>query len=122
MALIVGLGYEVGVTIDSNGDFSPYVSGSLGVGIQTPTVKENVSPSQLIKEANGFDRSVSTDASTKRLSSSTTVDIGAGVVVTYDLNNLNDTGMPNSFSAGIVGGGVWYNNTTLIHLYKKGRK
>ena len=122
MALIVGLGYEVGVTIDSNGDFSPYVSGSLGVGIQTPTVKENVSPSQLIKEANGFDRSVSTDASTKRLSSSTTVDIGAGVVVTYDLNNLNDTGMPNSFSAGIVGGGVWYNNTTVIHLYKEGRK
>ena len=122
MALIVGLGYEVGVTIDSNGDFSPYVSGSLGVGIQTPTVKENVSPSQLIKEANGFDRSVSTDASTKGLSSSTTVDIGAGVSVTYDLNNLNDTGMPNSFSAGIVGGGVWYNNTTVIHLYKKGRK
>ena len=76
----------------------------------------------MIKEANGFDRSVSTDASTKGLSSSTTVDIGAGVVVTYDLNNLNDTGMPNSFSAGIVGGGVWYNNTTVIHLYKKGRK
>lgn len=107
MALIVGLGYEVGITIDSNGDFSPYVSGSIGVGIQTPTVKENLSPSQLIKEANGFDRSVSTDASTKGLSSSTTVDIGAGVVVTYDMDNLDDSGIPNSYGYGGVGGGVW---------------
>ena len=107
MALIVGLGYEVGITIDSNGDFSPYVSGSIGVGIQTPTVKENLSPSQLIKEANGFDRSVSTDASTKGLSSSTTVDIGAGVVVTYDMDNLDVSGVPNSYGYGGVGGGVW---------------
>ena len=107
MALIVGLGYEVGVTIDSNGDFSPYVSGSLGVGIQTPTAKENLSLAQLIKEANGFDRSVSTDASTKGLSSSTTVDIGAGVVVTYDMDNLDDSGIPNSYGYGGVGGGVW---------------
>ena len=107
MALIVGLGYEVGVTIDSNGDFSPYVSGSIGVGIQTPTAKENLSLAQLIKEANGFDRSVSTDASTKGLSSSTTVDIGAGVVVTYDMDNLDDSGIPNSYGYGGVGGGVW---------------
>ena len=107
MALIVGLGYEVGITIDSNGNFSPYVSGSLGVGIQTPTAKENLSLAQLIKKANEFDRSVSTDASTKGLSSSTTVDIGAGVVVTYDLDNLDDSGVPNSYGYGGVGGGVW---------------
>ena len=45
--------------------------------------------------------------STKGLSSSTTVDIGAGVVVTYDMDNLDDSGIPNSYGYGGVGGGVW---------------
>ena len=116
MALIVGLGYEVGITIDSNGDFSPYVSGSLGVGIQTPTAKENLSLAQLIRKSNDRGGSISMDEPSKGGSSSTTVDIGAGIVVTYDLDNLDDSGVPNSYGYGGVGGGVYITSTKVVTL------
>lgn len=31
-----------------------------------------------------------------------------------DLNELNSSGMPNEFSFGNVGGGYWYNSTSIF--------
>ena len=47
-------------------------------------------------------------------SRSTTAEIGLGITGTYDLDNLNKSGLPNSWGAGSVGGGVWHNGTVSI--------
>lgn len=113
--------------MEDNDSVSLYITGSYGVGIQVSSSSKSdlvdvLKKGQGVSATIGYDDSNSNQDNKIFTTSSTTVDIGAGVSVTYDLNNLNDTGMPNSFSAGIVGGGVWYNNTTVIHLYKRGRK
>ena len=37
-----------------------------------------------------------------------------GIVGTYDLDNLNKSGLPNDFSFGSIGGGVWKNFTLTV--------
>lgn len=54
----------------------------------------------------------------KQSSSSTnTVDICLGINGTYDLDNLNSSGLPNSWSIGSVGGGVWKTGSIIIPVF-----
>ena len=49
---------------------------------------------------------------------STTADICLGITGTYDLDNMNSSGLPNSWGFGSVGGGVWKNGSIVIPVHK----
>ncbi len=117
-ALIVGLGAEVGVMVDKSFNIYLYASGSVGVGIQTPAVtKGNLSFKNYMKNSIGKQYSMSLDPSSVGLSSTNTADICLGINGTYDLDNLNSSGLPNSWSIGSVGGGVWKTGSIIIPVF-----
>jgi len=118
LALLLGGGVEMGIIVDKNLNVYFYASGSIGTGIQTPAVKTPLSTKDYLFNARGQSTSISLDPSHIGFSSSTTVDIGLGITGTYDLNNLNKSGLPNSYGYGSAGGGVWKNGTIVIPLYK----
>ena len=118
LALIFGVGVEAGIIVDKNLNVYFYTSGSVGTGIQTPAVKTPLSTKNYLLSAKGQSTGISLDPNKIGFSSSTTVDIGLGVIGTYDLDNLNKSGAPNSYGYGSVGGGVWKNGTVVFPLYK----
>ena len=118
LALIFGVGVEAGIIVDKNLNVYFYASGSVGTGIQTPAVKTPLSTKNYLLSAKGQSTGISLDPNKIGFSSSTTVDIGLGVIGTYDLDNLNKSGAPNSYGYGSVGGGVWKNGTVVFPLYK----
>jgi len=118
LALIFGVGVEAGIIVDKNLNVYFYASGSVGTGIQTPAVKTPLSTKNYLLSAKGQSTGISLDPNKIGFSSSTTVDIGLGVIGTYDLDNLNKSGDPNSYGYGSVGGGVWKNGTVVFPLYK----
>ena len=117
MALGVGLGFEVGY-IEAGETKGIYITGSYGVGVQVSTGNYS-SIKDLVKSPSPrslFSPSIGTGSVTIGTETSETVDIGVGIVGTWDLNNLNKSGLPNSWSGGSVGGGYWYNSTTILKI------
>ena len=120
LALILGLGGEIGGIIDKSGNAYIYLSGSIGCGIQTPTTtKTNLSTINYLKKSVGPSGNITLDPNKIGTSSSLTADICLGAIGTYDLNNLSSSGLPNSWSIGSVGGGVWKTGTVVFPIYKK---
>ena len=120
LALILGLGGEIGGIIDKSGNAYIYLSGSIGCGIQTPTTtKTNLSTINYLKKSVGPSGNITHDPNKIGTSSSLTADICLGAIGTYDLNNLSSSGLPNSWSIGSVGGGVWKTGTVVFPIYKK---
>jgi hypothetical protein len=110
MAAILGLGGEIGVALDTDGNIAAFASGSIGVGIQTPTIKGNGLFSQLVRKSVGHNGGwTQGNVPSTGFSHSTTVDVGILLMATYDLNNLNKNGLPTGLSYGGIGGGVWKN-------------
>ena len=117
MALVLGLGFEVGYVTDGETK-AIYITGSYGVGVQVSTGNYS-SIKELVKSPSPrslFSPSIGTGSVTIGTETSETVDIGVGIVGTWDLNNLNKSGLPNSWSGGSVGGGYWYNSTTILKI------
>ena len=117
MALVLGLGFEVGYVTDGETK-AIYITGSYGVGVQVSTGNYS-SIKELVKSPSPrslFSPSIGTGSITIGTETSETVDIGVGIVGTWDLNNLDKSGLPNSWSAGSVGGGYWYNSTTVFKI------
>ena len=118
MALGVGLGFEVGYVTDGETK-AIYITGSYGIGVQVSTGNYS-SIGELMNSyknpSNLFSPSIGSGSVTSGTETSETVDIGVGVVGTWDLNNLDKSGLPNSWSAGSVGGGYWYNSTTVFKI------
>ncbi len=115
LALLLGLGVETGIIIDNNKNAYIYLSGSVGCGVQTPTTtKTNLSVAEYLSKSQGDTYGIALDSTQIGFSTSTTADICLGVVGTYDLNNLNSSGLPNSWSMGSIGGGVWKTGTCII--------
>ena len=122
LALILGLGAEVGFILDTAGNVYGYLSGSVGCGIQTPTTtKTALSTFQYLKKSVGSTGGLSLDSTQVGISSSFTADICLGITGTYDLNNQRSSGLPNSWGFGSVGGGVWKTGTVIIPIYRKER-
>lgn len=122
-ALILGLGAEGGFIIDKSRNLYGYISGSIGCGIQTPsTTKVDLSTLQYLNNSKGISGSISLDPTQKGISSSLTADICLGIVGTYDLNNQKSSGLPNSWSFGSVGGGIWKTGTIVFPIYTNKRK
>ena len=120
LALILGLGGEIGGIIDKSGNAYIYLSGSIGCGIQTPTTtKTNLSTINYLRKSVGPSGNITLDPNKIGTSSSLTADICLGAIGTYDLNNLSSSGLPNSWSIGSVGGGVWKTGTVVFPIYKK---
>ncbi|MBP5329273.1 MAG: LysM peptidoglycan-binding domain-containing protein [Spirochaetaceae bacterium] len=120
LALIIGLGAEGGVIYDTQtNNVYIYISGSIGCGIQTPTVtKDCLSIDDFLNKTTGANIGFTLDPKQVGFSSSLTADICLGVNGTYDLNNLNSSGLPNSWGIGSVGGGVWKTGTFIIPIYR----
>lgn len=117
-ALVFGLGAEVGVMVDKSFNIYVYASGSVGMGIQTPAVTNGyLSVKNYMKNSIGKQYSMSLNPSTVGLSSANTADICLGINGTYDLDNMNSSGLPNSLSIGSVGGGVWKTGTIIIPVF-----
>ena len=117
MALVLGLGFEVGYVTDGETK-AIYITGSYGVGVQVSTGNYS-SIKELVKSPSPrslFSPSIGTGSITIGTETSETVDIGVGIVGTWDLNNIDKSGLPNSWSAGSVGGGYWYNSTTVFKI------
>jgi len=118
MALVLGLGFEVGYVTDGETK-AIYITGSYGIGVQVSTGNYS-SIGELMNSyknpSNLFSPSIGSGSVTSGTETSETVDIGVGVVGTWDLNNLDKSGLPNSWSAGSVGGGYWYNSTTVFKI------
>ena len=118
MALVLGLGFEVGYVTDGETK-AIYITGSYGIGVQVSTGNYS-SIEELMNSyknpSNLFSPSIGSGSVTSGTETSETVDIGVGVVGTWDLNNLDKSGLPNSWSAGSVGGGYWYNSTTVFKI------
>ncbi len=122
LALVLGLGAEGGVILDTSGNIYAYLSGSVGCGIQTPsTTKTDLSTLQYLKKSVGPTGGFSLDPTQVGTSSSLTADICLGVTGTYDLNNQKSSGLPNSWGFGSVGGGVWKTGTVVLPVYRKKR-
>ena len=122
LALVLGLGAEGGVILDTSGNIYAYLSGSVGCGIQTPsTTKTDLSTLQYLKKSVGPTGGFSLDPTQVGTSSSLTADICLGVTGTYDLNNQKSSGLPNSWGFGSVGGGVWKTGTVVLPVYRKER-
>ena len=122
VALILGLGIEGGVSLDTSGNIYAYISGSVGCGIQTPSsTKTDLSALQYLKKSAGLTGGFSLDPTQVGTSSSLTADICLGVTGTYDLNNQKTSGLPNSWGFGSVGGGVWKTGTVVLPVYRKER-
>lgn len=122
LALILGLGAEGGFILDTSGNAYCYISGSVGCGIQTPSItKTDLSTLQYLKRTKGFSGGVSLDPTQVGTSSSLTVDICLGVTGTYDLNNQKSSGLPNSFGFGSAGGGVWKTGIVVVPIHRKER-
>lgn len=86
--MVLGLGAEGGVILDTSGNIYAYLSGSVGCGIQTPsTTKTDLSTLQYLKKSVGPTGGFSLDPTQVGVSSSLTADICLGVTGTYDLNN-----------------------------------
>ena len=125
-ALILGLGGETGFIADIDMEdksiqFYFYLSGSIGCGIQTPAVtKTNLSPEDYLNKAFGPTGSITLNSSSIVTSLSTTADICLGINGIYDLNNLKSSGLPNTWSFGSIGGGIWKTWFAAIPLFKIG--
>ena len=115
-ALIFGLGAELGYITDGN-TRGIYITGSYGCGIQVATGNYS-SVEELFRSFGNIQNSISVSLGIGNIqpgtTTSETVDIGIGVIGTWDLNELNSSGMPNEFSFGNVGGGYWYNSTSIF--------
>ena len=119
VALILGIGVEAGVVADTSNNWYLYFSGSLGCGIETPFMtKTDLSTKQYLNKALGIKDSFILDPTKVGYNVSKTADICLGVVGTYDLENQNESGIPNSFSFGSVGGGVWKTGTLILPINK----
>lgn len=123
-AVIVGLGADVSFLWDGK-NLDLTITGSYGLGVQTPTGNFSTF-SELLEHSvsRGSPTLSSQEMTSSRISTTTshTADIGLGVVGTYDLDNLNESGIPNSLSVGSFGGAVWYNSTTTINVFSLGSK
>jgi hypothetical protein len=108
-AIVLGIGAEIGVDLDTSGGFGIHGTFSLGTGVELGLPGKGGS---LLKSI--FDIVSSPGAGWARgsveggISSSTTIDAGAVLMGTYDMNNLGTTGLPSGIGLG-VGGGVWKN-------------
>src|SRR5574344_599480 len=109
-ALILGLGTEGGILFSSDKHLYGYVSASIGVGIQTPASTE------FRKSIIGLSPVLSLDNTGSGCFSNDSADICLGVIGTYDLKELNRNGLPNSWSFGSVGGGVWKTGTYIFRI------
>ncbi|WP_191018305.1 hypothetical protein [Treponema zioleckii] len=122
-AFILGLGCEVGFITDGE-NRGIYLVGSYGCGIQA-SIGNYSNISTLLKSSasisDSFSPSIEDGGVASGTSGSTTADIGLGLVGSYDLNNLNKNGLPNAFSTGSIGGGVWYNSTTVFTFRRKNK-
>ena len=104
--------------VDKSFNIYLYASGSVGVEIQTPAVtKGTLSFKNYMKNSIGKQYSMSLDTSAVGLSSTNTADICLGINGTYDLDNLNSSGLPNSWSIGSVCGGVWKTGSIIIPVF-----
>jgi len=114
-AIIFGIGLEGGLAIDTDGGVGVYGTFSVGTGVQIGLTGKNgiinFAKALLGPSAGWADGSVQSGTN-----KSTTVDSGILVMGTYDLNNLNANGSPNSISFGAVGGGIWRNYTGTIKI------
>ncbi len=115
-AMILGVGFEVGYVTDGE-TRGIYMVGSYGCGVQA-SIGEYSNITDLLKSSasvpGSFCPSVTNGEIVSGTTGSSNADIGLGIVGSYDLNDLNKDGLPNSFSAGSIGGGVWYNSTTVF--------
>ncbi len=122
-AFILGLGFEFGYITDGENS-GIYMVGSYGCGIQA-SIGEYTNIHDLLGSSKSatdfFAPSIGVGEITSGTSGSTTADIGLGLVGSYDLNNLNKNGLPNAFSTGSIGGGVWYNSTTVFTFRRKNK-
>jgi len=123
LALGPGLGVEGGFIVDKSYNIYAYMTGYVGVGIQTPaTTNTGLKTSEYLLKSKGVQFSLSMDykepLDTKKISfsSMTTADICFGVNAVYNLNNLNSSGLPNTWSFGSFGGAVWKSGTVLIPI------
>ena len=123
-ALVLGLGGETGLIVDINKNEKSltlywYLAGSIGCGIETPAVKKtDLTPMEYLKKSMGPTGTIELDSNQTKTGSTLTADICLGVIGTYDLNNLNSSGLPNSWGVGSVGGGVWKTGILAVPVYK----
>jgi hypothetical protein len=120
LALVLGLGIEGGAMVDKNLNIYLYFTGSIGVGIETPaTTKTDLSTGKYLAKSKGRTVSLSVNPNQIGFTSATTADICLGVIGTYDLNNLKSSGLPNSYSFGSVGGGIWKSGTVILPVFTR---
>ena len=111
-ALVIGLGIEVGVIVDSTGSFGLYGTGYWGTGIQIGVGNSDAKGIKGLFDllfGGGIGAAPGDIASAQGLGHS--ADGGALVLGTWDLNAPNKSGAPNSLSGIGVGGGVWWSAT-----------
>ena len=113
-AILLGVGAEFGITFDSKGGFGAYATLSVGTGVQVGT---DFSLEDLLSPTGNF----SSGDIGSMSGSSTTIDAGVGLIGTWDINNLNSNGSPNSTGGLSFGGGVWKNYTFVLTIFS-GRK
>lgn len=117
IALGPGIGAQIDLELTKN-SITAKVSGFVGVGVQLQA-KGNTAPASVLKDTFAPNSVkdvfsgvyVGKDEVKKEgvsFSTSKTADIGIGITGTYDLNNLNHSGLPNELGFGSVGGGVWW--------------
>ena len=111
-ALVIGLGIEVGVIVDSTGSFGLYGTGYWGTGVQIGVGNSDAKGIKGLFDllfGGGIGAAPGDIASAQGLGHS--ADGGALVLGTWDLNAPNKSGAPNSLSGIGVGGGVWWSAT-----------
>ena len=118
-ALVIGLGIEAGVIVDSTGSFGLYGTGYWGTGVQIGVGNSNAKGIKGLFDllfGGGIGTAPGDIASAQGLGYS--ADGGALVLGTWDLNAPNKSGAPNSLSGIGVGGGVWWSATGVWKIYK----